>query len=368
MVRTRAEAGAPVGRWARRAQPVGALIGLLASALVLGCSEPEPTPEPPPQEAPAPQRGWESSLLFEAGFEVTALAAGELDRAPGAELVVLGAQGQVLIARREGARWERELVQTGGGPLRAALAGDFDPSSEGLELAVCGETEDQRGRVLLLTKTSQGIWRPRLVFASASPLYALLETEGLLFVSGGGLTRLVRRGRDWEGIAIGELESPGRALLAWREQVWVGCTSGRIVSGETVARGGEEREPWCRVEAGVFALAAAGESLVCADAGGALARREGKSQDAGWREIYRSLRPLRCALIADLDPEHPGAEVFTCGDAGELVVVSGQADGVLRPRVLRAANAPWLGLVQLDEASLVVAGQGGSVVELRWRP
>ena len=70
----------------------------------------------------------------------------------------------------------------------------------------------------------------------------------------------------------------------------------------------------------------------------------------------------------DLDPQRAGPELFTCGDAGEVVVVGAEADGELRPQILRREGSPWRGLVQLDASALVAAGEGGAVVELRYYP
>jgi hypothetical protein len=346
----------------------GALVGL---ALMSGCSEPPP-PAPPPVETPAPVRkGWKTRVAFEAGVEVRALAMGDVAAHPGKELVAVGAG--VVVAWQAGQDWKIESVDAGPGPLRGVLIADVDPSLEGVEVVVVGETPDGRGRAELLSWTESSGWRVTRLCAPPRPLAAVGLIDGTLCVVGESAQVLRRHEGRWTAVELAKLPSPAQSLRGQGERLIVGCAHGELLE-LTLGLGGRPRVIDRRVAAR-NAIGIRRGHLVTADDDGTLSLLP-KSGGEGLPEriarqdrveLHRSQRALTGALLADLDPDAEGLELAACGETGELVLLTADGEGRFQAETLLNEVSPLRALHHLGGRQLVTASEGGTVTLVSYR-
>lgn len=348
-------------------------LGLFAASLSLlvGCSD-SPPPSPPPVETPVSVSvGWKAKVGFEAGFRVAAVAEGQLAAHPGRELVAVG-EGVVVAWEREGT-WKTEVVPAGEGPLHGVLIADVDPSREGVEIVVVGETPDGRGRAELLSWTSSG-WRMTRMIAPPEPLQAVGLLEGALCVVGKSVSLVQLREGRWSGFELAKLPSPGKSLRGIKGRLFVGCVDGELLELSAGIDASEPQERDRRVAAR-NAIASAGGHLLTADGDGTLAllpKAGGSglpdrhlSQDRV--EVYRSPRALTGALLAELNPDAAGLELVACGEAGELVLLSADDEGRFEAKSLLRGLSPLRGLLKLSGRRLVTAAESGTVTLVEYR-
>ena len=344
---------------------------LLVSLLLLGCAEPPPAPTPTPEETAAPAAaGWRAKVAIEAGYRIHGLASGDLPAHAGRELVAVGAGG-VVVAWRQGETWRTETIDAGRGPLHGVLIADVDPSLEGVEVVVVGETEDGRGRAELLSWSPGGGWRVTRLAAPPEPLLAVGLFGEVPCVVGKRLSVLRRSERVWRAIEIAQLSSPGLSLSASAKRVLVGCADGGLLEFRSGVDGHRPREVDRRVAAR-SALATSGRHVLAADGDGTLAllpAANEKGLPARYSqqdriEIFRSARPLTGCVLADLDPKSEGLELMTCGEAGELVLLSADGDGRYQPATLLRELSPLRCLIALDARSVATGSEGGTVTVL----
>ena len=351
--------------WILRGLGVG--LALLGAA----CSEPPP-PAPPPQETPAPLReGWKHRVAFEAGIRVAALARGDLAAHPGPELIAVG-EG-VVVGWEQGQAWKTEAIDVGPGPLHGVLIADVDPSLDGVEVVVVGETPDGRGRAELLSWTGTSGWRVTRLCAPPRPLAAVGLVGGSLCVVGHSAKVLRRHDGRWAAIELAKLPSPGRSLRTHGERLVVGCADGELLE-LTLGLSAAPRVLDRRVAAR-NAISSAQGHLLSADGDGTLALLP-KAGGAGLPErhlrqdrieVYRSQRPLTGSLLAELEPGSEGLELVACGEAGELVLLAADGEGRFQSQTLLNEVSPLRSLLHLGGRRLAVASESGAVTLVEYR-
>lgn len=346
-------------------------LGVWLALLGAACSDPPP-PAPPPLETPAPVReGWKHEVAFEAGFRVAALAQGDLAGHAGPGLVAVG-EG-VVVAWQEGQAWKTEAIDAGEGPLHGVLIADVDPSLEGVEIVVVGETPDGRGRAELLSWTGSSGWRVTRLCAPPRPLAAVGLVNGSLCVVGESVKALRRHEGRWTTVELAKLPSPGRSLRSHGERLVVGCADGELLE-LTLGLSAEPRVLDRRV-ATRNAIAFAQGHFLTADGDGTLALLP-KAGGSGLPErhlrqdrieVHRSPRPLTGALLAELDPGSEGLELAACGEAGQLVLLAADGEGRFQAQTLLNEVSPLRSLLHLGRRRMAVASESGAVTLVEYR-
>ncbi|MBL4845866.1 MAG: hypothetical protein JKY65_10090, partial [Planctomycetes bacterium] len=281
--------------------------------------------------------------------------------------------GDVVICWFERGKWRTEGIDVGEGLLHGALIADVDPSLEGVEIVVVGETADGRGRAELLSWSQGSGWRVTRLATPPRPLHAVALLGDLVCVSGQALSVLRRSEGVWSALELATLKSPGLSLSPSQGKVLVGCLDGRLVEFAVDGLSGGVRREADRRVAARNSLARLGGHVLTADGDGTLALLPAANESGlperltqqDRVEIYRSPRPLTGTVLADLDPAAKGLELATCGEAGEVVLLSADADGRYQPTTLHRDVSPLHCLIALDSRTLATASEGGTITVLR---
>ena len=317
---------------------------------------------------------WTTRVLVQTPTKLGGCAVGELDpSSPGLEIAAVAQGGQCYVARRSGEGWSIEVVHRAPGEMIQCAVGELDSGAAGDEFVAVGmvegsENDDAPGAAWVLARRA-GAWQAELAFEGPRLVHAACVLDGAAFVGGFDrrVTRLVRGTRGWERETVAELPGAAKSMVAARGGVAVACTDGSVVlvSG---APGAWTSAVIDRRDAPRARIGAAGDRLVVCDDDGVLSLLDGSTR----RQVFRSPRKLRGAVLAELDPGSPGLEAATVGYSGELTVLSGlDADA---PRTVTpfvdAAGLHHLVAANLDddpELELVTSGLSGLLVLLDLR-
>ena len=339
--------------------PAGSLRAL--SGLLLGCLA---------AWSPAPAQ-WTTEVVLRAPANLGGCAVGELDgRSPGNEIAAVSGDGRFYVIARTPTGWRPEEVFRAPGEVIQCALGDVDPDSPELELIGVGmaqgrESDAGPGAAYLVSRRD-GRWVGEVIYETDALLHAACVFEGAVFVAGYDrqVHRLTRGASGWDAELVGELPGAGKNALAALGGVVVACTDGSVVrfkrEGSGWARQILDQRPGGRSRLGVH-----GDQLVVSDDDGTLSILEQGQR----REIYGSSAKLRGAVLADLDPDHPGLEAATAGYSREvkiLLSLDPAAPDILTPFVdSDRIHHLTVGNVDGDpDLELVACGYSGLVVVL----
>jgi hypothetical protein len=291
-------------------------------------------PDPAAAQAGNP---WFAEDILQAPDKLGGCAVGDLDADhPGNEVVAVCATGEVFVARPYGKRWVAErMLQLPGEMIQCAI-GDADPARAGNELVAVGMasgTEDSggAGRAVLLWRGAAG-WETRTLLDDDALLHACAVTDldpgrpGNEVVLGGFSKKLwMLSGGGAEREVVATLPGPIKSIVPFQGGVAVACADGSLLHFARRAEGsGWTTRVLQLADAGQARLGASGDALLTARDDGELVLFRGENEPA---TIHRERSKLRGAVLADLDPEHPGLEAATGGYANRLTVLY-QEDGI----------------------------------------
>lgn len=276
--------------------------------------------------------GWWQETAADLGGKLGGCVVADLDPAlPGNEIAVVGGDGGVHLIWRGPDGWQQRRPHTTEGESIQVIAGDLIPQRAGIELVALGVatgTEDGggKGRATAMALTvDRETW-----------LKSLLESEALIHAGAlGDLDpntpgdELVYAGffgeaRLLAGLGkpqvLGPLPGNAKGAAIGAGGVVFACDDGSLVRFR-LASTGWRADVLYRAPDALARVAATDDAvLFCANDG---ALRLWRADEAGAaRTLYQSEDRLRGAVIADLDPSHPGLEYATAGYDGRIVVVS----------------------------------------------
>lgn len=275
--------------------------GLVLGALLCGCRA-------------AGTRGWTAAVIFQAPGKLGGCAVGDADPdRPGNEIVSVCSNGEVFLTRREGAGWKTDSIAKLGGEAIQVAIGDADPSTPGNEIVAVGVTEggedDGAPGAATLIRRKGGGWKTEPIFEDRALIHGVCIESGSVFVAGYSLTahRLWKADGSWKSEVVAALPGPGKNAVASRGGIVIACKDGSLVLVRK--DGGWRSEVIHAYGAGRSRLGAAGDRVIVANDDGTLHLLEGNRA----RVIHAESSKLRGAVLADLDPDHPGLEAATAG-------------------------------------------------------
>lgn len=288
------------------------------------------------------EQGWRPRQLRAGDGELIMCAIGDVDpRYDGNEFVGVGmvrgeestnGQGQVLLIREDAGDWVAEAIFKDDHMLHGVAVGDVSARHDGNEIVACGFNH----RVTLLHLGENG-WSPETIYVANNRLKIALAADVL--PERAGLEALVC-GSDGNVVALWENK------LGWRHRLVFSDPVGqsRIATGELgILVGGDK-----------------GKVTLC--------RRQGDQ----WSHEFlaRDTAKIRGVVIADVDPEHPGEELYACGYSRKVFQLVRDDSGYWESKVLYTAERPLhhLAAGEFDPThpgpELVTCGHGGRLIAL----
>ncbi len=260
---------------------------------------------------------WRAEVLVRAHTKLSGCAIGDVDPdAPGSEVVAVGGDGSVIVARRAGAGWTVSTVFQATGELIQVAVADLDPSTPGLEILAAGklrgaEREKGAGAVYLVSR-SGAEWSGRIILETEALAHGVCARTSEAIVTGYDwkLHRFRWNGAAMDHAVLAELPAPGKNCLWTDTSIVIACSSGALLEGT----GGPDAALRLRTidqrENGRGRLGTDGRRVVVSDDDGTLTLVDGEA-----RTVLLSGSGLRQrgAVIADLDPGRPGHEIATAG-------------------------------------------------------
>lgn len=310
-------------------------------------------------------------VVYQAPTHLAGVAAGDLDpKSPGLEIAVVGDRALFVLRQVDG-RWVASERARFPGEVIQCAVGRLNPKADHEEVVVGGVLrggEDDGG--------PGAVWRvgpegdPTLLFEDRALVHAVAIDRGQIWAAGfsGHLQRLDVAGGAKAPTAVVALPAPAKTLAPLGEGVALGLMNGQVVWAREGREGG-------RLD--VLAEGAVARSRLCVEGGRVLC-----ADDAGGldlivpgqppRRVLQVAGKLRGAAFAELDPAHPGLEIATCGYDGALHwarLLSPKAPAPSRvERPYRdLAKAHHLVAADLDgdgRASLILVNYAGRVVIL----
>ncbi len=325
------------------------------------------------------ERPWFSEVIMTAPAKLGGCAVGDLDPDhPGDEVASVCENGQVFLSFGTAAGpWISAVIaELPGEPIQCAI-GDAYPERPGHELLVVGmmagkEGDGGMGAAYVISRV-EGRWTAELVYEDTALIHAgtiadvVVDRAGAEIVVA-GFSKHARvlsfdAGADeagWQVVASSPLPGPAKSLVPFARGVAVACADGSLIYLEH----GTVSDELDRAPAGQARLGVAGERLIVARDDGKLALVDARGERV---EIHSAAGKLRGAVLADLDPEHPGLEAATAGYDRKLTVLY-EDDGRWSARTIYTDTDRFhhLAAGELDAESpgleLVACGYSGRLI------
>lgn len=283
--------------------------------------------------------GWHPQRISKCEGELIMCAIGDVDpRYPGNEFVGVGVaagresisgQGQLLLVRRDGDAWVAESIFSDDRMLHGVAIGDVSARHHGNEIVACGFNH----RATLLHLGENG-WTPETIYVGNDRLKIALAADVLPARIG---SEVLVCGSDGNVVALWEHK------LGWQHRVVFSDSAGqsRIATADS----------------GILVGGDMGKITLC--------RRQG----AHWSPEFlaRDTAKIRGVAIADIDPDHPGVEMYACGYSGKVTQLVHDDNGYWKSRVVFMTDRPLHHLLagEVDSThpgpELVTCGHGGKL-------
>lgn len=334
------------------------LLLLVACAAREGAEAPAPGLDTGPITEPVVlDPDWTLEVAYAGSERINGVACGDLDPSlPGDEIVSVDRRGRIrLLGRRDGAFTELELpwpvpmrgltsLGEADGELVQVAAGDLDPAAPGDEVVAVGvqtggEDDGGPGILRLLSRSgADGGWREQR-FTTPALVHAV--AIGDVFPERPGL-EVVFAGFFGEPL-VGYVDGEGNLLVDAIGVTHGGNAKGACLTGAGFVLASDDGHAYRYERRG-----GAWDNVSTANHGAALARitgygerdyavcaNDGTFQLSQQREgqvsttyLHRTDNRLRGAVLADVDPAHPGTEACTAGYDGYIRVVRLHRQGV----------------------------------------
>lgn len=230
--------------------------------------------------------GWTSTPIFIDDHMLHGVAIGDVSaRYPGTEVLVCGFNHRVTLLHLNDGTWRSETVYVGNDRLKVMAVADILPERDGLEVVVCGSD----GNAVLLWEGELG-WNHQVIFSNPIGQSRVAAGKSVVLIGGddGQITRARRANGHWttdflhrdtgkiRGVAIADIDpaAPGPEYYA----------------------GGYSTRIWQFIQ----------------------------NQNGFWhaKPIFTAKRPLHHLVAGDIDPDHEGNELITCGHGGKLYLLT----------------------------------------------
>jgi len=334
--------------------------------------------------------GWSSLVAADLGEKLGGCAVGDVDPTkPGNEIVAVGVSGTVYVVSFVDGAWQHEVAGKASGEMVQVVVGDVDPNPEhpALEIVCVGVaegTEDDGGQgaahVLFF---DEGEWVMREIHRSPALLHAAYVADGVgdrPDLDGTLGTEVVLGGFDddlvvldltedgWVPEVVGTLPGAAKNMVEYRDGVAVACADGSLL---LLRRPSDtwQLELLDRAPAGNARMATDGARLLVARDDGGLGLYTGGVR----KDIHRESDKLRGAVLANVDPPHPGVEAVTGGYGKTITVLTQDGDDWDDTEVYedgdRLHHMAAGHLSNLGSSIFVVAcGYSGRIIVLRRTP
>lgn len=228
--------------------------------------------------------GWRATSAFVDTHMIHGVAIGDVaSRHAGDEIVACGFNHRVTLIHRAEARWDSEVLYVGNDRMKIADIADVVPDRRGMEVVVGGSD----GRAVLLQEGELG-WVHEIVLDDVAGQSRIAAAGAAVLAGGddGKVTLITQSGSEWRSdvIARDSQKIRGVALAS--------------IDGDA--------------ELEAFSAGYSGNVLMYDhDAEGYWSREV----------IYADGQPLHHLVAGELDPDHPGIELVTCGHSGHVVLL-----------------------------------------------
>ncbi len=334
--------------------------------------------------------GWSSLVAADLGEKLGGCAVGDVDPTkPGNEIVAVGVSGTVYLVSFVDDAWRHEVIGEASGEMVQVAVGDVDPNAEhpALEIVVVGVaegTEDDGGEgAAHVLWFDDGEWVMREIHRSPSLLHAVYIADGVgdrPNLDGTIGSEVVLAGFDdelvvldltddgWVAEVAGTLPGAAKNMVEHRDGVAIACADGSLLLLRRPADAWQ-LELLDRAPAGNARMATDGERLLVARDDGGL----GLYTDGVREDIHRGSDKLRGAVLANVDPTHPGVEAVTGGYENTVTVLLQDGDDWDDTEVFedgdRLHHLASGHLSNLGSSIFVVAcGYSGRIIVLRRTP
>ena len=342
---------------------------ILGSFLAACASTDEPEAEPgtggdDPGPISAPElvdEDWSLMVAYQGDVRINGVATGELDpETPGDEIVTVDQRGRLRILRRAGDGFEEmelgDIIATGDGlevqgaadaptgELVQVICTDLVPRIPGDEIIAVGVLaggEDDGGSGLVRVFARAGVDRAWVEYRYVTPALVHAVTAGDILPNRPG-TEFVIAGFFGDA-RVGRLdtlrgqpslvveEAPGlthqgnaKGACLTRSGLVLACDNGFLYTYTRADDGAWFGHDGIDVGGGLARVTAypGGGVAVCGNDGAfRVVRRDRAAGTTSTWFLVRAENRLRGAVIADLDPEHPGDEAATAGYDGIIRLV-----------------------------------------------
>jgi hypothetical protein len=296
---------------------------------------------------------------------------------PGLEIVAVGADGSVYVVWQEEGDWKSVVAFRAPGEVVQCAVGDLDPDRPGDEIVAVGmrqgeETRRDGGGAAYVVCREGNSWKGEKVLEDVRLLHAACIRRGEAFVAGYGqkVFRLRPSSEGWKTEAVADLPGAGKGAVVTPRGVVMTCTDGSLVRLDESRDGFaveviDHREGAEGGRTGRARVGAAGDRIIVSDNDGTLSI----VGPGGATVIHREPDMARGAVLADLDPAHPGLEAATAGYAKNVTIFYPTAGG-FRPRIVYRDSMKLHHLQGADldgkpGIELVTCGYSGLLVVIR---
>ena len=279
---------------------------------------------------------WQMETAMKGGAKLGGCAVGDFEPgSEGEEIAVVASTGEVFLLARDSEAWSRKLLFQAPGEMIQCAAGDFLPEHAGDELVFVGRSSGEEdtgaGGAAYIAWNQEGSWRFDLLLEQDELFHAVAlgdldpAAPGIEILLSGfcrelHLVRQTEQGRQVETIA--NLPGPAKGVSVAEERAVVACNDGSLVEVVPVVR---DKGSQASFEARVLLRSDAPLARVhVAEEGVLFCGNDGKLRL--WREgqsesLLRAPDRLRGAAIAEVDPARPGREFLSAGYDGRVWVV-----------------------------------------------
>jgi hypothetical protein len=240
--------------------------------------------------------------------------------------------GQAVLVWKDGERWSSRVIFQDDHLLHGVAIGDVSATQPGNEVVVCGFNH----RVQLLG-CDGGSWKHETIYVANDRLKIVLAADVL---------------PERPGLEVVATGSDGKPQVLWQGKL------------------GWHRQTIFTDRLGQSRVAAGDAGILIGGDGGKVTLSA--LQEGRWQAEFlgRDTAKIRGTVLADVDPDVPGPEAYSCGYSGRVIQYVRTADGYWQSRVVHVEERPLHHLLagdfdpEHDGLELLTCGHGGRLVAI----